>query len=135
MERSLGPLSWHLEEPRVGQSYPNYYAAELASKHVKVVLSEVEGMNYLAVIHGDTIEELHQKASRIILIIIIFTGKDLNTEIKKIFSPISDETKNVWTRDIFKNVFRNIDAPPKSRKILSITLFILRLKLSYTDYS
>jgi asparagine synthase (glutamine-hydrolysing) len=39
MERSLPLLSAHLEEPRVGQSYPNYYAAKLASKFVKVVLS------------------------------------------------------------------------------------------------
>ncbi len=39
MERCLGKLAWHLEEPRVGQSYPNYYAAKLASKFVKVVLS------------------------------------------------------------------------------------------------
>ena len=34
---------WHLEEPRVGQSYPNFYAAQLASKFVKVVLSGAGG--------------------------------------------------------------------------------------------
>lgn len=39
MERCLPKLAWHLEEPRVGQSYPNYYAAKLAGKFVKVVLS------------------------------------------------------------------------------------------------
>ncbi|MFZ4662842.1 MAG: asparagine synthase (glutamine-hydrolyzing), partial [Caldilineaceae bacterium] len=39
MERVLPKLTWHLEEPRVGQSYPNYYAAQLASKFVKVCLS------------------------------------------------------------------------------------------------
>merc|ERR1711965_880877 len=39
MERCLPRLAWHLEEPRVGQSYPNYYAAKLASKFVKVVLA------------------------------------------------------------------------------------------------
>ena len=36
MERCLPNLAWHLEEPRVGQSYPNYYAAKLASKFVKL---------------------------------------------------------------------------------------------------
>ena len=36
-------LAWHLEEPRVGQSYPNFYAAQLASKFVKVVLSGAGG--------------------------------------------------------------------------------------------
>ena len=39
MERCLPALVWHLEDPRVGQSYPNYYVARLASKFVKVVLS------------------------------------------------------------------------------------------------
>src|SRR4051812_33238317 len=31
MERVMGRLIWHLEDPRVGQSYPNFYAAQLAS--------------------------------------------------------------------------------------------------------
>lgn len=39
MEYVLPELIWHLEDLRVGQSYPNYYAARLASKFVKVVLS------------------------------------------------------------------------------------------------
>ena len=39
MERILPRLTYHLEEPRVGQSYPNMYIAGLASKFVKVVLS------------------------------------------------------------------------------------------------
>ena len=39
MERVMPRLAWHLEEPRVGQSYPNFYAAQLAGKFVKVVLS------------------------------------------------------------------------------------------------
>ena len=43
MENSLEKIVWHLEEPRVGQSYPNYYAAKLASKYVKVVLSGAGG--------------------------------------------------------------------------------------------
>ena len=41
MERALPFVAWHLEEPRVGQSYPNFYAAKLASKFGKVVLSRV----------------------------------------------------------------------------------------------
>ena len=43
MERVLPQLAWHLEEPRVGQSYPNYYVARLASKFVKVVLAGTGG--------------------------------------------------------------------------------------------
>ena len=32
MERSMPDVIWHLEEPRVGQSYPNFYAAKLAGQ-------------------------------------------------------------------------------------------------------
>ena len=43
MERVMPDLIWHLEDPRVGQCYPNYYIARLASKFVKVVLSGAGG--------------------------------------------------------------------------------------------
>ena len=39
MEHVLHDLIWHLEDLRVGQCYPNYYTARLASKFVKVALS------------------------------------------------------------------------------------------------
>ncbi len=39
MRRCLPALTWHLEDPRVGQCYPNYYLARLASRFVKVVLT------------------------------------------------------------------------------------------------
>jgi asparagine synthase (glutamine-hydrolysing) len=39
MERVMPRLTNHLEEPRIGQSYANFYTAQLASKFVKVVLS------------------------------------------------------------------------------------------------
>ena len=43
MEHILPDLVWHLEDLRVGQCYPNYYVAGLASKFVKVVLSGAGG--------------------------------------------------------------------------------------------
>jgi asparagine synthase (glutamine-hydrolysing) len=43
MQRCLAAVTWHLEEPRVGQSYPNYYAAKLASRFGPVVLSGTGG--------------------------------------------------------------------------------------------
>lgn len=43
MEHVLPELVWHLEDLRVGQCYPNYYVARLASKFVKVVLSGAGG--------------------------------------------------------------------------------------------
>ena len=43
MEQVLPQLIWHVEDLRVGQCYPNYYVARLASKFVKVVLSGAGG--------------------------------------------------------------------------------------------
>lgn len=43
MERILPRLIWHLEDLRLGNSYPNYYICQLASKFVKVALSGAGG--------------------------------------------------------------------------------------------
>jgi asparagine synthase (glutamine-hydrolysing) len=43
MEAVTAKLIWHLEDLRVGQCYPNYYAAQLAGKFVKVVMSGTGG--------------------------------------------------------------------------------------------
>ena len=43
IENCLDSLVWHQEEPRVGQSYPNYYLAKLAREKVKVILSGTGG--------------------------------------------------------------------------------------------
>ena len=39
MQRALPRMAFHIEEPRVGQSYPNFYASHLASRFGKVVLA------------------------------------------------------------------------------------------------
>lgn len=109
MERVLPKLAWHLEEPRVGQSYPNYYAAQLASKFVKVVLSGAGGDElfggypwryYRAVVNDDFehyINKYYQFWQRLLP----------NTQIQQVFANIWDEVKHVWTRDIFRNVFKH----------------------------
>lgn len=43
MEHVMPELILHLEDPRVGQCYPNYYVARLASKFVTVAMSGVGG--------------------------------------------------------------------------------------------
>ena len=108
MERCMHDFAYHLEEPRVGQSYPNYYAAKLASKFVKVVLSGVGGDElfagypwryYRAVNNGnydDYIDKYYSFWKRLID----------NKDIKKVFGPIANDVSNVWTRDIFSNVFK-----------------------------
>ncbi|MDP4092270.1 MAG: asparagine synthase (glutamine-hydrolyzing) [Bacillota bacterium] len=108
MERVMKSLVWHLEEPRVGQSYPNFYAAQLASKFVKVVLSGCGGDElfggypwryYRAVVNNDFedyIDKYYVFWQRLIP----------NKDIQKVFGPIWGNVKHVWTRDIFKDVFK-----------------------------
>jgi asparagine synthase (glutamine-hydrolysing) len=111
MERCLPKLAWHLEEPRVGQSYPNYYAAKLASKFVKVVLSGSGGDElfggypwryYRAAICQDFehyIDQYYLYWQRLVD----------NRHIKEMFAPVWAEVGHVWTRDIFRDVFATHD--------------------------
>jgi asparagine synthase (glutamine-hydrolysing) len=111
MERCLPALAWHLEEPRVGQSYPNYYAAKLASRFVKVVLSGGGGDELFggypwryyraAVSHGfeHYIDQYYLFWQRLIP----------NSTLAKVFAPIWNDVKHVWTRDIFRDVFLTHD--------------------------
>lgn len=112
MERILPKLAWHLEEPRVGQSYPNYYAAQLASKFVKVVLSGGGGDElfggypwryYRAVDPADNFEQYVDKYYA------YWQRMVSNTIIKDLFRPVWNEVKHVWTRDIFRDVFLRHD--------------------------
>jgi asparagine synthase (glutamine-hydrolysing) len=111
MERCLPRVGWHLEEPRVGQSYPNYYAAKLASKFVKVVLSGSGGdelfggypWRYYRAANSQNfehyIDQYYQYWQRLVN----------NTELKKMFAPVQSEVAGVWTRDIFRDVFATHD--------------------------
>lgn len=107
MERALPRLIWHLEEPRVGQSYPNYYAAGLASRFGKVVLSGSGGDEifagypwryYRAVVNDDFehyVDKYYAYWQRLMP----------NARLRQVCAPIWPEVQNVWTRDIFRDVF------------------------------
>ena len=108
MERVLPEVAWHIEEPRVGQSYPNYYVAQLASKFVKVVLAGTGGDEifagypwryYRAVVNSDFenyIDKYYVFWQRLIP----------NREIQSVFRPVWDAVKDVTTQNIFRDVFK-----------------------------
>jgi asparagine synthase (glutamine-hydrolysing) len=116
MERCLPQFAWHLEEPRVGQSYPNYYASKLAGNFVKVVLSGAGGDElfggypwryYRAVVNRDFedyIDKYYLFWQRLIR----------NKDIHKVFQPVWNKVGQVWTRDIFKDVFSSYKQEPCS---------------------
>jgi asparagine synthase (glutamine-hydrolysing) len=109
MERILPRLTWHLEEPRVGQSYPNFYAAQLASKFVKVVLSGAGGdelfggypWRYYRAVNNDSFEHYIDKYY------LYWQRLVDNRHLRSMFSPIASDVERVWTRDIFRDVFQH----------------------------
>ena len=115
MERCLPNLVWHLEEPRIGQSYPNYYAAKLAGKFVKVVLAGSGGDELFAGYPWRYYRAANSKNFEHYIDDYYLYWQRLvnNSELKKIFAPIYSDIKHVWTRDIFRDVF------PSQRNILN----------------
>jgi len=117
MERSLPALTWHLEDPRVGQSYPNFYVSRLASKFVKVVLSGNGGDElfagypwryYRAVVNDDLnhyVDKYYAFWHRLIP----------NRYMPEFFRPgIWADVKNVRTIDIFRSALPDRTDPPTS---------------------
>jgi asparagine synthase (glutamine-hydrolysing) len=126
MERILPDLAWCLEEPRIGQSYPNYYAAQLAAKFVKVVLSGCGGdelfggypWRYYRAVVNDSFDDYVDKYYR------FWQRLIPNKEIHKVFKPIWNDVKHVWTRDIFKNVFRQpVDKIGRPEDYINLSLY------------
>lgn len=107
MERAMPILAWHLEEPRVGQSYPNFYAAKLAGRFGKVVLSGGGGdelfggypWRYYRAVVNNNFEEYVDKYY-------LFWQRLMpNSVLNEMFAPIRDQVEGVWTRDILRDVF------------------------------
>jgi asparagine synthase (glutamine-hydrolysing) len=107
MERVMPRLAWHLEEPRVGQSYPNFYAAQLAGKFGKVVLAGTGGdelfggypWRYYRAVVNDDFEHYIDKYY-------VYWQRMLsNAQLRDLFAPVWSNVRHVWTRDIFRDVF------------------------------
>jgi len=107
MERCMPRVVRHLEEPRVGQSYPNYYAAQLASKFTKVVLSGTGGDElfggypwryYRAVVNADFDEYVDKYYG-------FWQRLVPNGAMGNLFQPLANEVGDQNGRDLFRSVF------------------------------
>ena len=106
MERCMKNLVWHLEDPRVGQSYPNFYAAKLASNFVKVVLAGSGGdelfagypWRYYRAVNcrhfGEYTQNYFEYWQRLLK----------QDEMKGFFEPIYSEIKDYDTKDVFGDI-------------------------------
>jgi len=111
MERSLPAVALALEEPRVGQSYPNFFAAKLTSKFVKVVLAgsggdELFGGYPWRYYRGASSENFEQYVDHYYL---YWQRLVDNRDLRALFAPSAAAVEGVWTRDIFRDVFTQHD--------------------------
>lgn len=111
MERCMRELIWAIEEPRVGQSYPNYYVSRLASKFVKVVLSGAGGdelfggypWRYYRSVKNENFGEYVDKYYA-------FWQRLVPQEIQdELLSPLGKNIIDIDEKETFMNVFRFVD--------------------------
>lgn len=127
MERCMPDLMWHLEDPRVGQSYPNFYVSRLASKFVKVALAGSGGDElfagypwryYRAVVNDDFehyIEKYYRFWHRLIP----------NAVLPKFFAPsVWDDVKDLRTIDIFRDALPDAEAPTTPEEYVNHSLYL-----------
>ena len=101
----LMSLAWHMEEPRVGQSYPNYHAARLASRFVKVVLAGTGGDEILGGYpwryphegqQGSDFEDWHfEKWNRVLL----------QDQVRELLKPAAAELTDFDARAVHRRIF------------------------------
>jgi asparagine synthase (glutamine-hydrolysing) len=127
MERVMPKLIWHLEDLRVGQSYPNYYVSRLASKFVKVVLAGTGGdelfagypWRYYRAVSNDSFEDYVQKYYK------YWQRLVDNKIIQRLFQPeIWNVIKDTLTLDVFRQVMaQQADAPKTPEDYINRSLY------------
>lgn len=126
MERCLEKLVYHLEEPRVGQSYPNFYASE---KFVKVVLGGVGGdelfggytWRYMNFYNSNTLNEFISSYFRYWQRLLSFN------DLSKVFQPIIKDVDSTIIKDVFISVLKKQIENIGRRKISYEEMFLLAL--------
>jgi asparagine synthase (glutamine-hydrolysing) len=127
MERCMPALVWHLEDLRVGQSYPNFYLSRLASRFVKVVLAGSGGDElfagypwryYRAVVNNGPehyIEKYYRFWHRLMP----------NALMPSFFAPaVWKEIRDVRTIDVFRDALPGGDAPRSPEEYVNASLHL-----------
>ncbi len=117
MERSMADLVWHLEEPRVGQSYPNFYAHKLASRFGKVALSGTGGDELFAGYpwrywRSNVCGNFEQYVDDYYLFWQRLLG---DGDHQRVLAPVWNDVRHVDRRAIFRGVFA--EAPPRINNV------------------
>jgi len=127
MERCMPALMWHLEEPRVGQSYPNFYVSRLASKFVKVALAGSGGdelfagypWRYYRAVVNDHFDHYIEKYYR-------FWHRLIPNEVMPGFfsADVWNDVKDLSTVDVFRAQFPDTQAPSTPAEYVNHSLYL-----------
>lgn len=107
MEKAMSQLVWSIEEPRVGQSYPNFYATKLASRFVKVALAGIGGDELFAGYPWRYYRAVRNVSfERYVDTYFGFWRRMVPAEtIPRLLSPVATKAAIDRPRDIFRDVF------------------------------
>jgi asparagine synthase (glutamine-hydrolysing) len=127
MERCMPALVWHLEDLRVGQSYPNFYLSRLASRFVKVVLAGSGGdelfagypWRYYRAVVNDGLEHYIEKYYR-------FWHRLIpNALMSSFFAPaVWNEIRDIRTVDVFRAALPGGEAPRTPQEYVNASLHL-----------